>query len=59
MRKLNLKVVETTKPEGKQYIVTDKMSGSINGKRIEAKRGDRLVLTDDEAKTFAAYILEL
>lgn len=43
----------------KLYIVTDRISGFINFKQIEASRGDFVYLNPDEAKVFNDSILEL
>jgi hypothetical protein len=43
----------------KLFIVTDRITGFINFKRIEASRGDFVYLNHDEAKVFKDSILEL
>lgn len=43
----------------KLYIVTDRISGSINFRQINASRGELIYLNADEAKLFKDSILEL
>ena len=43
----------------KLFIVTDRITGFINFKQIEASRGDFVYLNPDEAKVFKDSILEL
>lgn len=50
---------EPKQPELKTYIVTDPIKGEVANKRIQAKRGDKLQLTQDEAKAFKNWILEI
>lgn len=46
--------------EGKsKYIVTDKIDASINNVSITAIRGDRLMLTPDQAKVLRYSVLLL
>lgn len=42
-----------------RYIVTDKIDATINNVSITAIRGDRLMLTPDQAKVLRYSVLEL
>lgn len=58
MKKTKSKEVQL--PDGaKWFMVTDTISGYVNGKTIKAVRGDQLVLTPDAAKLFKDKILEI
>lgn len=60
MRKQSTPVVKLVDAQGKRlFIVTDRITGNINGRVIKADRGEKIYLTEDEAKVFKDRILEI
>ncbi len=59
MRKTKVPVLELIQDDKKLYVVTDKISGNINGKLISGIRGDMMYLSADAAKLFKDRILEV
>jgi hypothetical protein len=60
MRKQKSPVIELRDAQGNRlFVVTDRISGNINGKVILANRGDKVYLSQDAAKVFKDSILEV
>lgn len=60
MRKQKSPVIELRDAQGNRlFIVTDRITGNINGKVILAHRGDKVYLSSDAAKIFKDSILEV
>ena len=52
-------VLETDVTEKKLYVAINKISAYINNKPINAVRGDRLYLTDDEFRVIKDSVIAL
>lgn len=53
-------IIESTKPVEpirSRYMITNKISGNINNRKIEAKRGDIILLNEREYSTFKDFAL--
>lgn len=60
MRKQSSPVIKLRDAQGNRlFVVTDRITGNINGKVILANRGDMAYLSADEAKVFKDRILEI
>lgn len=59
MRKKTAIPADPPVADKKLYVVTDPIQGFVQNRRIQAVRGDKLHLSDDEAKVFKDSILEI
>ena len=54
-----LPVVEVQEVQRRLFIVTDRIQGFVGKRHISHVRGDKVYLSDDEAKVFKDSILEI
>ena len=53
-------VIELVDAQGRRlFVVTDRITGNINGKKIDHERGDKVYFSHDEAMVFKDRILEI